>query len=362
MASMTLGSVNSFHKLSRPRSPSVRSSSSRSRSKVVVVASSPGNVPGNVSPKKVVITGGTGLVGSALASTLTSRGDNVVILTRDRFKARGSVKPAIGKDAGALAFVETQDFADAVRGAYAIVNLAGESISTRWTDEIKREIKSSRIRITELVATTINELPEEDRPKVLVSASALGYYGTSMSATFDEQSPGGTDYLAEVCRDWEAAASAAEVERRVIVRIGIVLSNEGGALAKMVPLFQMFAGGPPGEGSQWFSWIHRDDLVNMLITAIDDSRYEGVVNGVAPSPVRMSEFCSRLGQTLGRPNWLPVPGFALNAVLGEGASVVLDGQRVVPSRAQELGFQFRTTSVQQCLEVELVKEVSSSFI
>ena len=328
---------------------------------MVVVASSPGNVPGNVSPKKVVITGGTGLVGSALASTLTSRGDNVVILTRDRFKARGSVKPAIGKDAGALAFVETQDFADAVRGAYAIVNLAGEPISTRWTDEIKREIKSSRIRITELVATTINELPEEDRPKVLVSASALGYYGTSMSATFDEQSPGGTDYLAEVCRDWEAAA-AAEVERRVIVRIGIVLSNEGGALAKMVPLFQMFAGGPPGEGSQWFSWIHRDDLVNMLITAIDDSRYEGVVNGVAPSPVRMSEFCSRLGQTLGRPNWLPVPGFALNAVLGEGASVVLDGQRVVPSRAQELGFQFRTTSVQQCLEVELVKEVSSSFI
>lgn len=308
----------------------------------------------------MVVTGGTGFVGSALVRALAAEEKAVVVLTRDKFKARTAIKDLPpGAD---VSFVEMAALADAVRGADAVVNLAGEPISTRWTPEIKAEIRNSRVRVTNQLAACINDLPPEERPRVLVSASALGFYGTSETQTFTEASPGGTDYLAQVCREWEAAAATAQVQRRVVVRIGIVLADDGGALAKMVPLFKLFAGGPPGTGGQWFSWIDRDDLVRLIVAAVTDESYDGVVNGVAPTPVRMADFCERLGGTLGRPSWLPVPGFALNAVLGEGASVVLDGQKVVPERTQELGFEFATTDVQKCLDRYLVKERSSSLV
>lgn len=235
------------------------------------------------------------------------------------------------------------------QGSTAVVNLAGEPIANRWTPELKVEIKRSRVTATKKIVAAINALPAGSRPKVLVSSSAVGFYGASDSATFDESSPSGRDYLAEVCREWEGAANEAQVDRKVIVRTGIVLAREGGALGRMLPVFQLFAGGPLGSGRQWFSWIHRDDLVSMMVEAVKNPAYAGVINGTAPAPVRMSEMCSALGDVLGRPSWLPVPDFALQTLLGEGAQVVLDGQKVLPTRTQALGFKYKYASIRDAL-------------
>lgn len=224
-------------------------------------------------------------------------------------------------------------------------------ISTRWSPEIKKEIKVSRIRVTSKVVDLINSAQEDLRPKVLVSATAVGYYGSSETRVFDEQSPSGSDYLAEVCREWEAAALRVNKDVRLArIRIGVVLGKEGGALAKMIPIFMMFAGGPLGSGKQWFSWIHVDDLVNLIYEALSNPSYKGVINGTAPNPVRLSEMCDHLGSALGRPSWLPVPELALKAVLGEGACVVLEGQKVIPARAKELGFSFKYPYVKEALK------------
>ncbi|GMP64017.1 hypothetical protein CsSME_00025472 [Camellia sinensis var. sinensis] len=196
-------------------------------------------------------------------------------------------------------------------------------ISTRWSPEIKKEIKDSRIRVTSKVVDLINGSQDDVRPTVLVSATALGYYGSSETRVFDEQSPSGNDYLSEVCREWEASALRVNKNVRLaLIRIGVVLGKDGGALAKMIPLFMMFAGGPLGSGRQWFSWIHLDDIVNLIYEALNNPSYKGVINGTAPNPVRLGEMCEQLGSVLGRPSWLPVPDFALKAVLGEGATVV----------------------------------------
>eukprot|EP00252_Welwitschia_mirabilis_P027597 TRINITY_DN9503_c0_g1_i3.p1 TRINITY_DN9503_c0_g1~~TRINITY_DN9503_c0_g1_i3.p1 ORF type:complete len:161 (+),score=33.07 TRINITY_DN9503_c0_g1_i3:583-1065(+) len=154
-----------------------------------------------------------------------------------------------------------------------------------------------------------------------------------------------------VCREWESMAKKVDHNvRLVLLRMGIVLDKDGGALAKMVPLFMMFAGGPIGSGKQWFSWIHRDDLVSLIIEALYNPAYRGVLNGTAPNPVRLSEMCEELGRVTGRPSWLPVPEFAVKAVLGEGASIVLDGQKVLPKRAEELGFKFRYPHISDALK------------
>jgi len=195
----------------------------------------------------------------------------------------------------------------------------------------------------------MNALPKDQRPKVFVSSSAVGFYGSSEVAEFDESSPSGGDFLADVCRKWEAAANEAQVDRVVIVRTGIVLAREGGALGKMLPVFQLFAGGPLGSGRQWFSWVHRDDLVGLMLEAVGNDKYQGVYNGTAPRPVRMGEMCDNLGRILGRPSWLPVPEFALQTLLGEGAIVVLEGQKVLPKRAQENGFQFKYSDIASAL-------------
>jgi len=190
------------------------------------------------------------------------------------------------------------------------------------------------------------------QPSVFVSATAIGYYGTSEVHSFDESSPSGNDYLAEVCREWEATARQVNQQdvRLVLLRIGVVLGKDGGALAKMIPLFMMFAGGPLGTGRQWFSWIHIDDLVNLIYESLINPSYKGVINGTAPNPVRLSELCQQLGRVVGRPSWLPVPEFALKAVLGEGASVVLEGQKVLPVKAKDLGFSYRYPYVEDALK------------
>lgn len=249
---------------------------------------------------------------------------------------------------------EEAGWKDCIQGSDGVVNLAGMPISTRWSSEIKKEIKQSRIRVTSKVVSLINDAPDAARPMVLISATAVGYYGTSETATFDERSPSGNDYLAEVCREWEATALGVNSNVRVaLIRIGVVLGKEGGALAKMIPLFMMFAGGPLGSGKQWFSWIHLDDIVNLIYETLINPSYKGVINGTAPNPVTLAELCSRLGAAMGRPSWLPVPDFALKAVLGEGASVVLEGQRVLPARAKELGFSFKYPYVKDALKAIL---------
>ena len=228
-------------------------------------------------------------------------------------------------------------------------------ISTRWSPEIKKEIKESRVRITSKVVDIINNSQDEVRPTVLVSASAIGYYGASETLVFKEQSPSGNDYLAEVCREWEGKAFKVNKDvRLVLIRIGVVLGKDGGALAKMIPLFNLFAGGPLGSGKQWFSWIHLDDIVELIYEALSSPSYTGVINGTAPNPVRLAEMCDHLGNAMGRPSWLPVPDFALKAVLGEGASVVLDGQKVLPARAQQLGFTFKYPYVKDALRAILL--------
>lgn len=256
-----------------------------------------------------------------------------------------------------IVLAEEGEWKSSIQGSDAVVNLAGMPISTRWTPEIKKEIKESRIRVTSKVVDLINSTTVELRPSVFVSATAVGYYGTSETQVFDETSPSGNDYLSQVCREWEGKAVEVDKDVRLaLIRIGVVLGKDGGALAKMIPLFMMFAGGPLGNGRQWFSWIHLDDLVNLIYEAIKNPSYKGVINGTAPNPVRLQEMCDQLGQVMGRPSWLPVPDFALKAVLGEGATIVLDGQKVLPTKAKELGFTFKYPYIGDALKAIMASD------
>ncbi|CAL5341199.1 unnamed protein product [Camellia sinensis] len=302
----------------------------------------------------VSVTGATGFIGRRLVQRLHADNHRVRVLTRSRSKAQ-VIFPV--RDFPGIGIAEEPEWKDCIQGSNAVVNLAGMPISTRWSPEIKKEIKDSRIRVTSKVVDLINGSQDDIRPTVLVSATALGYYGSSETRVFDEQSPSGNDYLAEVCREWEASALKVNKNVRLaLIRIGVVLGKDGGALAKMIPLFMMFAGGPLGSGRQWFSWIHLDDIVNLIYEALTNPSYKGVINGTAPNPVRLGEMCEQLGSVLGRPSWLPVPDFALKAVLGEGATVVLDGQKVVPARAKELGFPFRYPYVKDALRAIMSQE------
>ncbi|XP_057503407.1 epimerase family protein SDR39U1 homolog, chloroplastic-like isoform X1 [Actinidia eriantha] len=295
----------------------------------------------------VSVTGATGFIGRRLVQRLQADNHRVRVLTRSRSKAQ-LIFPV--RDFPGIVIAEEAEWKGCIEGSSAVVNLAGMPISTRWSPEIKKEIKRSRIRVTSKVVDLINDSPDKIRPSVLVSATAVGYYGSSETQVFNEQSPSGDDYLAEVCREWEATALGVNKKVRLaLIRIGVVLGKDGGALAKMIPLFMMFAGGPLGSGRQWFSWIHLDDIVNLIYEALCNPSYKGVINGTAPNPVRLGEMCEQLGSVLGRPSWLPVPDLALKAVLGEGANVVLEGQKVLPARAKELGFTFRYPYVKDAL-------------
>jgi uncharacterized protein (TIGR01777 family) len=295
---------------------------------------------------KVAITGATGFVGSRLVERLQAQGHQPLILTRNRASADRAF-PTL--EIVAYTPTESGSWQQAIAGCDAVVHLAGEPIAeSRWTPERKQEILKSRQLSTQKIVEAIAQA--NPKPTVLVNASAIGYYGTSETATFDESSPAGDDFLAEVCQAWEAEAQKVKDAgvRLVILRLGIVL-GDGGALAKMTPPFKVFAGGPIGTGRQWFSWIHRDDLVNLILEALTRKDIEGVFNATAPNPVRMTELCQTIGETLNRPSWLPVPSFALEALLGEGAKVVLEGQQVLPKRTTSYGFKYRYPTVKQAL-------------
>ncbi|CEF97981.1 Sugar nucleotide epimerase YfcH,-like putative [Ostreococcus tauri] len=298
----------------------------------------------------VAVTGATGFVGSKLVETLLRSGAEVRVLTRDVSKAKSKLS-ARGMPRGDVAFVPPEKWRRGILGATHVVNLAGEPISTRWDPRVKGEIMASRVKTTKTIVDHVNSISDESkRPKVLVNASAIGYYGTSETDTYDEASGPGADYLSQVCQAWEQAATGAQGCRVVILRLGIVLDRDGGALGKMVPTFQAFMGGPLGDGQQWFSWIHRDDAVGLIMEGLTNEKLVGPVNCVAPTPVRMREMCESLGETLGKPSWLPVPDFALRAVLGEGSTLVLQGQRIQPKTALEVGYKFKYERIDQALK------------
>ena len=296
---------------------------------------------------KVAITGATGFVGRRLVERLQEQGHQSLIFTRNPTAAKRAF-PSV--EIVAYTPTESGSWKGAIAGCNAVVNLAGEPIAeTRWTPKHKQDILNSRQLGTQKIVEAITQA--NSKPAVLVNTSAIGYYGTSETASFDETSPAGNDFLAEVCQAWEAEAKKVKEAgvRLVILRFGIVLGN-GGALAKMIPPFKLFAGGPLGTGRQWLSWIHLDDLVNLILAALNQPEIEGVLNATAPNPVRMSEFCQTIGETLDRPSWLPVPSFALEALLGEGAKLVLEGQQVLPKRTTSYGFEYQYPTLKQALE------------
>ncbi len=305
---------------------------------------------------KVVVTGGTGFVGRCLVSELLAQQQSVTVLTRNSPQARQILGSSASLTLVPYQPLDPQSWVTHLQGSEAIINLVGESlVGSRWTPEKKAAIRDSRIESTRCLVAAIGRM--DPKPKVLVSGSAVGYYGPRQSDTaLDESSESGQDFLAKLTIDWEAEARQVEAMgvRCVIVRTGIVLGPDGGALGQMLGPFQSFVGGPIGSGEQWVSWIHRSDLVNLILFAINASAVSGVLNGTAPHPVKMAEFCQTLGQVIARPSWLPVPAFVLEVALGESAQVVLTGQRVVPARAQQAGFTFQYPDVRSALQAVLV--------
>lgn len=302
---------------------------------------------------KVAVTGATGFVGTRLVERLQAEGHTVVVLTRNPERAQRTFPKASFPNVELVAYtpLKSGDWQGAIAGCDGVVNLAGEPIAEgRWSPERRQAIMDSRKVGTEKIVEAIAQA--NPKPSVLVNSSAIGYYGTSETATFDETSASGSDFLAQVCRAWEAEAEKVRETgaRLVILRTGIVLGKEGGALAKMLTPFQLFAGGPLGSGRQWVSWIHREDLVSLILQALTHPQLNGTLNATAPHPVRMGEFCENVGQVLNRPSWLPVPEVALVALLGDAATIVLEGQQVLPQRTQEQGFQFQFPELKPALQ------------
>jgi uncharacterized protein (TIGR01777 family) len=294
---------------------------------------------------RVTVTGATGRIGAGLVAALTARGDDVTILSRSPDRAGA----ALGTEAVAWRTEDEPAPAEALAGRDGVIHLAGEDVAQRWSDAAKRRIRTSREFGTRNLVAGLRAA--DPRPGVLVSASAVGWYGARGDEPVYEETPAAGDFLGEVCAVWEREAVAAEAlgVRVVRVRTGIVLDKEGGALAKMLPFFRLGVGGPVAGGGQWMPWIHRDDLVALYLRALDDPAWTGAVNGTAPEPVTNKEFSRALGRALHRPAVAPVPGLAIRSLYGEMADIVVNGQRAVPKRAQALGFTFRHPQLDEAL-------------
>jgi len=296
---------------------------------------------------RVIITGGTGLIGRALARQLAASGREVVVLTRN--PNRPAQLPT-GVRAERWDGVTPEGWGPLVEDAEAIVNLAGESLSAgSWTSERKRMILESRLSAGQAVVQAVERASR--RPRVLIQASAVGYYGPHGDEEIAEDSAAGTDFLAEVCVRWEASTAAVEAlgVRRAVIRSGLVLSGKGGALPRMVMPFWLFAGGPLGSGRQWYSWIHLADEVAAIRFLMESDGASGAFNLTAPNPVTNTLFSRIVGRVLGRPAVLRMPALVLRLVFGEMAMVLLEGQRVVPRRLLEMGFGFRFPELEAAL-------------
>ncbi len=316
---------------------------------------------------RVFITGATGLVGRHVVKALLEHGDHVVTVSRNMSHARSvlgecaEVVPGNPRQAG--------DWAHAVSGCEGVINLAGEPVAgRRWNERVKQEILASRVETTRNVVCAVEEA--DSPPCVFISVSASGYYGnTGWETPVDETHPAGSDFLAQVCQQWERAATDRRVAacptdgvgtspvgqattlhlRTIILRLAIVLDPQGGALAKMLLPFRLGLGGPVGSGQQPCPWIHIDDLVGMILWALDNPAVAGVLNACAPEAVNQKEFAQTLGRVLHRPAFLTMPAFMLQLLFGEGANVLLSGQRMVPKRAGELGYEFKHPGLEEAL-------------
>jgi len=296
---------------------------------------------------KVFMTGGTGFVGATLTRTLLGAGHEVRILTRP-----GESRRTIPGGAEVVVGDPTQRglWQDRVGDHEVVINLAGASIFSRWTDAVKQQLRASRILTTRHLVEALGG--GDGRGKALFSASAVGYYGFHGDEILTESDPAGTDFLALLAADWEQEALAARAlgVRVMTCRFGIVLGKNGGALAQMLPLFKMWAGSPLGSGQQWFSWIHEQDLAEIFLFLMKHDEIAGAVNFTAPEAVTNETFTKTLGKVLNAPTFLPaVPGFVMKLVLGEFGDVLLKGQRVVPQRLQEAGYAFLFPSLREAL-------------
>jgi uncharacterized protein len=291
---------------------------------------------------RVTVSGATGLIGRALLGALQAREAQLTVLSRDPARAAATLAAA------GLAPVELVPWdpltepapAQAVSGREAVVHLAGEDVAQRWTARAKQAIRESRVIGTSHLLEGLRDAG--DRPGLLLSASAIGYYGPHGEEPLDEEAPAGEDFLARVCADWEAEAEkASELGMRVVLlRTGVLLDPAGGALAKMLPPFRLGLGGPVAGGHQYVSWIHHEDLVGIVLAALSDERWSGPVNATAPEPCTNRDFSRALGRVLKRPALLPVPGFALTLLYGEMATVLTTGARVVPAKPLVVGYRF----------------------
>ena len=301
---------------------------------------------------RVFVAGGSGMVGSRLVRALHGRGDQVVLLTRRPDAVRqslGSACTIVDGDPG-----QPGPWAEAVDDCDAVVNLAGENLfNRRWNEAFKKQLRDSRVLSTQNVVQALARKPTTAAgvPKVLVNASATGYYGPHGDEELTEESPAGDDFLARLCVEWEQAARAAEAHglRVARVRLGVVLGRDAGAIPKMLTPFQLGVGGPIASGRQWFSWVHHADIVGILLLALDNPAAAGPVNGTAPQPVTNRDFTKALGRALHRPAFLPIPGFALKLRMGEVAEVLTAGQRVLPAKALALGYKFKFPDIAAAL-------------
>lgn len=301
---------------------------------------------------KVLITGGTGLIGKALSAQLLQDGHQVTVLTR----APERVKDALpGVTLHKWDVRTAQGWGHLLEETDAIVNLAGENLSAgRWTEARKQALRDSRVNSGRAIVEAVQAA--QHKPAMLIQASGVGYYGVKSSDLLDESAANGTDFLSGISRDWEAASEPVEAlgVRRAIIRSGVVLSPQGGALARMLLPFRLFVGGPLGSGKQWLSWIHLEDEVRAIRFLIDHPTAAGAFNLVA-EPLTNARFAKTVGGIMHRPSFIPVPAFALRLVLGEMSTVVLDGQRASSKKLTDLGFQFKFWSLEEAIKDLVLK-------
>ncbi len=296
---------------------------------------------------KILITGGTGFVGTQLIARLIRDSHEVTTLTRS-LKSVKMTSPGVSYLEGDP--TRKGPWQQSIQDQDAVINLAGASIFSRWTDEHKKAIRESRIHTTQNIVEAIPSSP--NKPFTLFSTSAVGYYGFCGDEELTEESPPGNDFLARIAVEWEEEASKAckKGARVVITRFGIVLGEKGGAFGQMIPLFKKFMGGPIGSGTQWFSWIYIKDLAEAIVFLINHPEVSGPVNFCSPNPVRNRDLAKALGKVLHRPSFIPAPGFMVKLVLGEFGSVLLKGQRVIPRKLLEKGFVFTYPDIHLALQ------------
>ena len=295
---------------------------------------------------RLLLLGCTGFIGKELVTALFKEGHEICIVSRKNIDA---LKIDISQEKFKFLKINlskkqnwsNKNLLNKLKDSDGIINLIGEPIADKkWTNRQKEEIKNSRINSTKFLMETLKEF--KINPKVIINGSAIGFYGTSLTKEFNENSKSGNDFLANLCKKWEEVATEKPFfSRLVIFRIGIVLEAQGGALGNMLPVFKIGLGGPIGDGNQWMSWIHRSDLCGLISKALVDKKFSGVFNAVAPEPVLMKDFSMTLGKCLNRPNLVPVPGRILKLLLGDGAKLVLEGQKVTSIKIQEKIYKFK---------------------